>query len=137
MAAGVIYEDASHQLGGNGKEMSSILPLHLANINQAQVSLIHESSGLQAVAVPLALHVPAGEAAKFAVNNRCELIESRGVAGAPGLEQGADVTGSRSHRTRIPRGPDATPGNDPDFPRPAPTTSGGVRHETSSELHGG
>ena len=115
MATGVIYEDASHQLGGNGKEMSSILPLHLANINQAQVSLIHESSGLQAVAVPLALHVPAGEAVKFAVHDRCELIESRGVAGAPGLEQGAEVTGSRSHRTRIPRGPDATPAMIPIF----------------------
>ena len=126
MATGVVYEDAPHQLGGNGKEMSSILPLHLANIDEAYVGLVDEGSGLQAVTVALAFHVPAGEAAKFAVDDRGDLNQSRGVAGGPGLEQGAYVTGPRSHRIRISRALDARTGNDPGSPRFAPTPGGGV-----------
>ena len=103
MPTGIVYEDAPHQLGGNGKEMSSILPLYLANIDQAQPGLIDEGRGLQAVAVALAFHVPAGKAAKFAVDDRCELIESRGVAGAPGLKERAHVIARRCHRASISR----------------------------------
>jgi hypothetical protein len=55
--------------------VGAVLPPHIARINQAQVSLIHQSRGLQRVAGMFPAHVAMRQPAKFLVNQRDQLVE--------------------------------------------------------------
>ena len=53
VTAGVVDEDAPHQLGGDGEEVASVLPVDGPLAEQLQVRLIDDSGGLKVVVAPL------------------------------------------------------------------------------------
>ncbi len=48
--------------------MESILPLDAREIHEPQVCFVHQGSGLEGVAGPLARHVPVGQSMQFVVD---------------------------------------------------------------------
>ena len=67
--------------------MGAVLPLHLPDVNQPEVRLVHQSGGLQGVAHAFVAHVPAGQAAKLPVDQGHQLLERGLIALAPGQQQ--------------------------------------------------
>ena len=78
-----LHENATHQLRGDGEEVRSILPLHPLVVDQADVGLVDQRGGLEAVVGSLAPHVPVGEPAEFGVHDGRQRVERAVVAVAP------------------------------------------------------
>jgi hypothetical protein len=55
-----IHQDVTHQLSGDGEEVSAVLPAHLGSINEPQVGFMDQRRGLQCVIRSLSSHVPLG-----------------------------------------------------------------------------
>src|SRR5262249_55506782 len=92
--AGVIHQDAPHQLSRDRKEVRAALPLNVARVNQSQVCLIDQRRGLQRYAVSFApallSHVALRQPAQLFVYQVDQLIEGCAVAVAPGDEPLSD-----------------------------------------------
>ena len=82
-----VDENPPHDPRRHRKEVSSVLPLQLANVHQPKIRLVHERGRLERMAGALPSHVTAGEPTELVVDERRELIERRLVAAAPGAEQ--------------------------------------------------
>jgi len=80
VGAGVLDEDAAHQLGGDAEEMGAVFPIDAGLIDQLEVGLVDEGGGLECVIGALAAHVGTGDAAEFVVDERQKLIGSAGLA---------------------------------------------------------
>jgi hypothetical protein len=91
----VVHQNAPHQLGRNGEEMGSILPLHSIVIHQAQVGFIHKGRGLEAMSGALLLHVAARQTVELVVNDGGQPVEGALVSVAPGAQERADIAHSR------------------------------------------
>lgn len=103
VAAGMVHQDATHELGRNGKEMGAALPMHTLAAGKFHICLIDERCGLQAVAGPLVRHIVAREAAQLSVNHGDKLVQGMLVALAPSLQQGADlIVRRRGHADFLP-----------------------------------
>src|SRR5688572_23402201 len=87
----MVHHDAAHELRGDRKEMSAILPVRLGFIREGKIGIMDEHGGLQGVAGALLAHVAAGETVQFRLDERDELIERGGVSAAPGDEQLRDL----------------------------------------------
>src|SRR5678815_5610704 len=83
--AGNIDQNASHQLGGHGKKVRAIPPLDTTGIDQPQISLVYECSGLQHVAGPFSRHIPMRQSLKFVMNDRHQTLERLSVSGVPAV----------------------------------------------------
>ena len=83
-ASSVIDEYPAHQLCRHGKEVRSVLPLHVPVVNEANIRLIDESRCLKRVAHVFATHVVFGQAAQLLVHQRCQSIQGCFVAAPPG-----------------------------------------------------
>jgi hypothetical protein len=57
--------------------MRAVLPLHLPDIDELEIGLVDERSGLQGMPDPLVAHLAPGDAAKLRVDQRNELLETR------------------------------------------------------------
>jgi len=68
----VIDQDASHQPRRHREEVTAVLPLHAAEIDEAKVGLVHKGRRLHRVPRALAAHVSAGELAQFRMHDRHE-----------------------------------------------------------------
>ena len=108
VAPRIFHQNAPHQLGRNGEEMGSILPLHALIIHEAHVGFVDQGGSLQAVAGALVFHVAARQAAKLVIDDGGQPVEGALVATAPGAEKRAYVAHSRLtrlcrplHRLRI------------------------------------
>ena len=84
--------------------MRPILPLHPLVVDQADVGLVDQRRGLEAVISSLAPHVPVGEPTEFGVHDGRQRVERALVAVAPGAEQGTDVAMKRGHQCSHSRG---------------------------------
>jgi hypothetical protein len=71
--------------------MSAVLPRDFSDINQPQVDLIHERSGLQQVAWLLPRHIAVRCPVQFLVNETGQLLKCLFVASAPGLQELSDL----------------------------------------------
>ena len=58
VVAGVVHDDAPHQLCGDAEEVRAILPVNRPLPNELEIGLVHERRGLQRVIAPLAREVP-------------------------------------------------------------------------------
>jgi hypothetical protein len=91
--AGVIDQDATHELGGGSEELRAVLPPHARLSDQPDVRFVDERGGLQCVIGTLAAQRRFREAVQLAVDDRHQRIERSGLAVVPGLEQTGDVRG--------------------------------------------
>jgi hypothetical protein len=66
--------------------MRTILPPHIARIDQPLVSLVDQSGGLQGVAGALSPHTAMREAVQLLINEWIEPIERLQIAATPGQE---------------------------------------------------
>jgi hypothetical protein len=56
----MVHQDVAHQ-SRHRQELGPVLPVHMGLIHQLQVRLVHQSGGLQGVALALHPHVMAGD----------------------------------------------------------------------------
>lgn len=98
--AGVIDQDAAHDLGGDAVEVGAVLPADVALVHQFEEGFMDDPGALQGVAGALTAEIGAGEPVQLGVDQRHQLVEGRAVAVAPADEQGAHVVGRRlGHRS--------------------------------------
>ena len=84
--------------------MRTITNLGARLAHQPQIGLVHQRRGLERVPGPLAAQTARREPAQLVVDQREDLVEHLGAAGAPLLEQERDLAG-RAART-IAHGPE-------------------------------
>ena len=77
---GIVQQDAAHDLGGDAEEVGTILPAGAALIDELQVGLVDEGSGLQGMAGALAAELGAGDPFELLVDERRQLIHHRSIA---------------------------------------------------------
>jgi hypothetical protein len=68
VAAGVINQNLTHELSGDGEEMSAALPLERAHPDQTKVRLMHQSGALQRVVWPFIPQLEVGQTTQFLVD---------------------------------------------------------------------
>ena len=69
MRAGMIHKNLPHQARRNRKELCAILPSHAAQVDEAQVRLVHERGWSQRVVGPLRAQPPARDPTQILVHN--------------------------------------------------------------------
>src|SRR5215510_8384181 len=87
----VIDQDPTHDLSGDTEEMSTILPIDLALVDEPDVRLMYQGRRLQGVVGALAPKLARGHPAKLRVDEWQQLTERSAVATAPIAEQCRDV----------------------------------------------
>jgi hypothetical protein len=83
----VIHEDAPHHLRRDAEELRAVLPLCAVLIDQPQVGFVNECGRLQRVIGALTPQVGLGPTMEVLVDQRDELIASRGISGAPRVQE--------------------------------------------------
>ena len=63
--AGVVHEDPTHGLGGDGEETPSVGPAHVVLVHQSQIRLVHERLGVERTSTTFPAHVRPCQAAQF------------------------------------------------------------------------
>ena len=84
-------QDAPHHLRCHSQQVSAVGEVHAVLIDQAQISFVHQRSGLQRVALALVAHVGRGQAVQLIVNLRKHRIERNLLAGAGIAPEDIDV----------------------------------------------
>jgi hypothetical protein len=82
-----INKDTTHEPRGHRQEVRAILPLDILSVDQSQIGLIHQGRGLKAVAGPLSLHAPPGDAVQLLLHQRNEPLQRGLVAPSPCQEK--------------------------------------------------
>ena len=85
--AGVIHEDAAHQLSGQSKEVRPILPGHSLLIDQPQVDLVDEGRRNERVIRAFPPQLAARNPPQLSVDLRQQLLERGGISLGPSYEQ--------------------------------------------------
>jgi hypothetical protein len=68
-----IQQKVPHNLSRYREKVGAVLPIHICNVDQFQVSLVDQGRRLHGVARALVLHAPCGDPAQLVVNSRREL----------------------------------------------------------------
>lgn len=89
-AAGMVHEDAPHEVGGEAKEVFAVLERDTALIDQLEVKFVHEGGGLQGVAAPFAAEHGLGQLAQLGVDHREKRLASDVIAFAPLQQEAGD-----------------------------------------------
>jgi hypothetical protein len=76
----MVGEDLPHHVGGDAEEVRPALKVRLTGIDEAEVSLVDESGGLERVPDPFLSQVVSGELAQFRVYLRKKPIEGSLIA---------------------------------------------------------
>src|SRR6266545_6678871 len=88
-----VDQNPSHHPRAYRKEMRPIGPIEIPGIDQPQIRLVHERSGLQAVSGALVPHVAARHPVQLLVDEWRQAIEGRRISAAPGLQQTGNFRG--------------------------------------------
>lgn len=86
MCAGVIDKNASHQLSRNPKKLRSIPPIHSLLIEDFEIKLVYQSSGLQGVFATFMAEITRREPVQFIVDERHQFLECFLIAVGPSFE---------------------------------------------------
>ena len=105
VAARVVNQNPAHDLCRDSKEMGSVLPVHVALIDQPQIDLVHQRRGLERVPRPLAAKLSCRDPAQLFVDEREQLIERTLVAATPVAKERRHIA-RRGHQTVGVRGPE-------------------------------
>jgi hypothetical protein len=79
----MIHKDPPHDTSGHREEMGAVVPRDVLRVDQAEIRLVDEDRGLEAVARSLSGHAPFGDLVEFPMDERYQSLESRLVALAP------------------------------------------------------
>lgn len=96
VGAGVVDQDAAHDVGGDGDEVLAVVPLGVF-AGEAEVGFVDEGGGLEGVVGALAAHVGGGEAMEFGVDEGKEFLSGVGVAFGHLVEEQRDFAWVRVH----------------------------------------
>jgi hypothetical protein len=77
--------------------MRPALPVHVGDVDQAQVRLVNERRGLEGMVRALVAHVAMRDALQFGVDERDQLLERGSIAASPGRQEPGHV-GRRTQR---------------------------------------
>uniref|UniRef100_E6PXF8 Uncharacterized protein n=1 Tax=mine drainage metagenome TaxID=410659 RepID=E6PXF8_9ZZZZ len=91
--SGMINQDATHELCGDGVEVSAVSKGRFALLYKLQVDLVDQSGGLEGVIGAFLAHVLVGTAMEFCVNQRHEAFNDGFVAARQTHEQSGDLVG--------------------------------------------
>ena len=80
---GMIHENSTQLLPGDGKEMRAILPLHRLGFEQTQKHLVHQRRRLQSMVRTLTAHMISGQTSQFLINRGDQFVGSLLVPFAP------------------------------------------------------
>jgi hypothetical protein len=98
-----VNQDLAHQLGGDGEEVSAVLPWDSGCIDELKVGLVDQRAGLQNVAGFFSQHVEVRQAVQLTVDKRDEFIKGRPFTAAPGMKQLSDfLRGLSCHSPSFP-----------------------------------
>src|SRR5204862_7666155 len=75
LRAGVIDQDSAHDLCGNAKEVSAILPVGLLLIYQSEVDIVNHRGRLQAVIRTLMLQITSGDSTQLRIDEWQQFVE--------------------------------------------------------------
>ena len=93
--ASVIDDHLTHSGGGDGEEVIAVLPVCSGLIDQLQVRLVDEASGIEGTGRSPATELPASNPAQLGVNEIHQLIEGAGAAFAVRDQNGRDAFNCR------------------------------------------
>lgn len=91
----MVDEDSAHDPCCHGEKMSAILPSDLLGIDEANVGLIDQRRGLEAMTDPLAGHAATRDTVEFSLNKRDQSRESLVAPLSPRLEERRHVVWRR------------------------------------------
>jgi hypothetical protein len=91
-----VYEYPAHQARRDGKEVGTVLPLHAADVDQAQIYLVDERGGLKQVVLPLAGHVPLRDPPQLAVDEGDQPLDGTGITRSPVDQERRHIVGRSS-----------------------------------------
>src|SRR5262249_45948103 len=100
--ASVVDDHLTHGGGGDGEEVIAVLPVRPGLVDQLQVRLVDEASGIQGAGRSPVTELPARNPAQLGVNERHQLIECTGPAFAVGDQNGRDAFSCRHDGPRLP-----------------------------------
>lgn len=89
--AGVIEQNAPHNLRRNSEKLRAVLPRRARLVNQFQVGFVDERGRLQSMIRVFALHKPMRDAPEFLLDDWKKPFERMLVAVRPSREQFGDV----------------------------------------------
>ena len=92
---GAVYEDMSHGFGSGAEEMPAVLPSLMLIADQPQISLMHQSGGLQSLSGRQEGHFVGSESAQFLIDQREQFVSGFAVAVLDPLEDLGDVAHAR------------------------------------------
>src|SRR5580704_9132762 len=89
----MIHQNVPHQLRGNAKKVSTVLPVRRLLMEEAQICLVNQGSTLKGVIGAFLPEVAAGDAAQLSINQGDQLFPSVWVAAPPVEEQLTNLFG--------------------------------------------
>ena len=90
LAPRMVEEHTPHKLRGDAEEMTSILPIDLALIEQTQIRLVDDRSDLEPIVPPFADQAARRKHTQFVVNERHQLVERVSAAILPLVQKLCD-----------------------------------------------
>lgn len=72
--AGVVDQQAAHDVGSYSKEVSLPLPVSASLVHQLEIGLVDQGRGLKGVAGSLSIQIPLGKAAQLVVDHREQVL---------------------------------------------------------------
>jgi hypothetical protein len=91
--ARVVDKNASHQSGGDGKEVGTVLPLNVLLIDEPEVCLVYQFGWLQRAIGIFPSQIRSGMAAQFRIHEGNQLLKRLLVSIAPIDEHLGDAAG--------------------------------------------
>lgn len=88
---GVINQDSSHGLRGDGEKVRAALPVDISPVNQLQIRFVNQRGGLQGMSLPFLSQKTRGLPMQFRINERQKFIQRFLLAVAPFAQHLRDV----------------------------------------------
>jgi hypothetical protein len=102
MLPGMMNQNLSHQVGGDGEELRAAATFHLGLIDHPQIRLVDQRRRLERVVLPFASNVGRRQTAQLAVQQRDKVAQCLLITATPGLEQTRHVPGFRCRHSTTP-----------------------------------
>ncbi len=96
-ASGVVDQEAAHDDGGDGEEVTTILPVDVFRSSQSKECFVDQCRGLQSVARPLSPEATRGNGAEIGHQHLEQALLGLPIASPPSLQQFRNAAGVLRH----------------------------------------
>jgi hypothetical protein len=93
----VVHQDAAHQLGGEAKEMRTVLPRRSALVDEPHVKLVNQGRRYERVIRTFPPQLFRGYPAQLTVHQREQSLEGLFIPVGPLQQQACDLSGRLCH----------------------------------------